>query len=311
MIGALQVSGLRSYAYHGSIGSRTRLLNAVRSLFRNGALEAWLQRRAQGKPVFSYWAKLVPPEYTYPPGSWRTVERHGLRWHLDLSNTNDHALFYDPEFAADKVLFDLVGPDSQVVDVGGNIGSFALRFARKALRGLVVTIEPHPVTCSKLKANKALNAITNLDVLNVGIGAQEAVHRLHQVVASNSGMNRIITTADVDPSLPFVEIVVMPLTKALQGTAITKVDVLKIDVEGFEDAVLQGSADIIWRDRPVLFIELIDANLQENGSSARQLVDRLTTWDYHVSEAISGRPVTREDLVGCSMDVVCRPATGA
>lgn len=301
---------MRSYAYHERLGLRTRVLNAVRSLFRSGPLEAWLQRRAQGKQVHSFWAKLVPPEYTYPEGSWRTVERHGLRWQLDLSNTNDHALFYDPEFAADKVLFDLVGPESQVVDVGGNIGSFALRFARKALRGHVVTIEPHPVTFSKLTANRALNAISNLEAVNVGIGAEEAVHRLHQVVASNSGMNRIITTAEVDPALPFVEITVVPLAKALQGTAISRVDVLKIDVEGFEDAVLQGSADIILRDRPVLFIEMIDANLRENGSSAGQLVERVQAWGYQVTEAISGRVVAGAELTGCSMDVVCRPVPG-
>lgn len=299
---------MRSYAYHEHLGFRTRVLNTARSIFRHAPFEGWLQRRAQGMPVDSFWAKLVPPEYTYPEGSWRTVERHGLRWKLDLSNTNDHALYFDPAFAADTVLFDLVGPTSHVVDVGGNIGSFALRFARKAVQGKVVSVEPHPGTFAKLAANKALNNIANLELVNVGIGAEEAKFRLHQVVASNSGMNRIITNAEVDPSLPFVEITVVPLSKALQGTAIRKVDLLKIDVEGFEDAVLQGSADIIQRDRPALFIELIDANLRENGSSARQLMDRLLAWGYRVCEAISGRDVGREDLTGCSMDIVCRPA---
>lgn len=299
---------MRDYAYYHHLGWRTRLLNRVRGIFRQEPFEGWLQRKAGGRPVDSFWMKLVPPEYSYPAGSWRTVERHGLRWELDLSNTNDHALFFDPWFPADKVLFDLVGPTSQVVDIGGNIGSFALRFARKAARGRVVSFEPHPATFAKLKANKALNGIANLEVVNLGIGAEEAVHRLHQVVENNSGMNRIITGAEVDPSLPFAEIKVVPLAKGLVGTAISQVDLLKIDVEGFEDAVLQGSEEIIRRDRPMLFVEVIDANLRENASSARQLVDRLMGWGYQVTDAISGRAITaEEDLLGCSMDMVFRP----
>lgn len=299
---------MKSYAYHHELGLRTRLLNRLRGLFRLPPLEGWLQQRAQGRSLGSFWVKLVPPEYTYAPGSWRTVERHGLRWRLDLSNINDHALFFDPAYAADDVLFGLVGPNSSVVDIGGNIGSYALRFAQKAKAGRVVTFEPHPNTFAKLQANRALNTLTNLHAVNVGIGAEEATHRLHEVVASNSGMNRIITAAAVDPSMPYVEVKVLPLSKALAGTGIAKVDLLKIDVEGFEDAVLIGSADVIQRDKPILFIELIDENLKENGSSARQLVDRVVAWGYGVNEAVSGRPLADGDpLVGCAMDVVCRP----
>lgn len=299
---------MRTYAYYAHLGLRTRVLNRLRGLFRQAPFEAWLQQRVQGKPLDSFWVKLIPPEYTYPAGSWRNVQRSGLRWRLDLSNNIDHALFFDPYFEGDMVLFDLVGPAINVVDVGGNIGSYALRFARKAVQGKVVTFEPHPVTFGKLKANEALNDLPNLKAINVGIGAEEAVHRLHQVVPSNSGMNRIITGAEVDPALPFEEIRVLPLSKALAGTGIVKVDVLKIDVEGFEDAVLLGSADIIQRDRPVMFIEVIDANLRENNSSARLLVDRVTGWGYGAFRAIGGHPITpQEDLTGISTDVVFRP----
>jgi Methyltransferase FkbM domain len=102
---------------------------------------------------------------------------------------------------------------------------------------------------------------------------------------------------------------VLPLSKALSGTGMEQVDLLKIDVEGFEDAVLVGSADVILRDKPILFIELIDENLKENGSSARQLVDRVVAWGYRVTEAVSGRAITGDDpLARCAMDVVCRPS---
>jgi FkbM family methyltransferase len=302
---------MRSYAYYERLGLRTRVLNRLRGLFRSAPLEGFLQRRTQGRPLGSFWVKLIPPEYTYAPGSWRTVERHGLRWRLDLSNANDHGVFFDPGYAGDRILFNLVRPQSTVVDIGGNIGFYALRFARKATQGRVVTFEPHPGTFAKLQANKALNNVPNLTAVNLGIGPEERTHRLHQVVASNSGMNRIITTAEVDPDLPFAEIRVVPLAKGLEGTDIGKVDLLKIDVEGFEDAVLQGSADVIQRDRPVLFIEVYDANLKENGSSARMLADRIAGWGYTVREAITGREITPvTDLTDCAKRVKGCEGTG-
>ena len=133
---------MRDYAYYHHLGWRTRLLNRVRGIFRQEPFEGWLQRKAGGRPVDSFWMKLVPPEYSYPAGSWRTVERHGLRWELDLSNTNDHALFFDPWFPADKVLFDLVGPTSQVVDIGDcTIGQ---RRHRVPLQANILGPQGHP-----------------------------------------------------------------------------------------------------------------------------------------------------------------------
>ena len=85
-----------------------------------------------------------------------------------------------------------------------------------------------------------------------------------------------------------------------------KVDVIKIDVEGFEEAVLRGSEDIIRRDRPVMFIELDDDNLLENGGSARSLIGFVESLGYLVQDAMTREAIpASKELAHCHFDVLC------
>lgn len=85
---------VRNYAYYAESGLKTRVLNSFRSVFRIGLLERALRQGTQGNSPSSIWGRLVPPEYTYPKGSWRAVEWNGLKLKLDLSNANDHGAFF-------------------------------------------------------------------------------------------------------------------------------------------------------------------------------------------------------------------------
>lgn len=300
---------MRTYAYYAEAGFRTKLLDRLRGVFRTPFLERMLQRAVQGRPPGSFLAKLIPPEHGYAKGSWRETERDGLRLRLDLSNANDHGAYFGLAYADDATLFGLVRPGDTVIDIGGNIGIYALRFAALAgPSGKVVTFEPDPVNFQRMTGHIALNAPLHPIAVRAAIGAEEQVLRLYRVVESNSGMNRIITHAEVDPHTPYSEVQVLSLGNALAGTGVDRADLIKIDVEGFEDAVLQGCMDLVRRWRPVLFIEVYDDNLRENGSSARTLVDRVTGLGYEVREAITRRTITAaDDLSGCAMDILCLP----
>ena len=87
-----------------------------------------------------------------------------------------------------------------------------------------------------------------------------------------------------------------------------RIDLIKIDVEGFEMKVLYGATDCVERFRPVLFLELCDANLREQGSSAVELLQWLEARDYGVCDAISGEPMLSGDpRKPAFTDVVCEP----
>ena len=263
---------MRDYAYFEKMGWRTRVLNGVRGIFRQPVLERWIQKRTDGAAPGSLWVKLMPPEYSYAKGSRRSIERDGLKYELDISNATDHGAYFGYADKGDDNLSTHIRPDHTIIDIGGNIGIRAMGFAKLVPQGQVISFEPDPDNFARLQKHIAINGLLNVTARPFGIGPEERTHRLYQVVKSNSGMNRIITGVDVADRFPYKEVRVVPLSVALEGIPMKKVDVIKIDVEGFEEAVLRGSEDIIRRDHPVMFIELDDDNLLENGGSARSLI---------------------------------------
>ncbi len=300
---------MRDYAYHARMSVRTKVLNAFRSVFRIGVAERWLRSRTEGSPRGSFWVRMMPPEYGYPKGSWRSIERDGLKYHLDISNATDHAEYFGYRDEGEEHLAELIRPDHTIVDIGGNIGVRALHFARKVPLGRVITIEPDPDTFARLQEHLRLNGhLRNITALNLGIGPKEAVMKLYQVVPSNSGMNRIITRGEGLERFPHKEVRIATLAAALDGTGAQHVDMIKIDVEGFEQGVLEGSEPIIRRDRPVLFVELDDDNLRENGTSARSLIRYIGELGYEVLDSTTLRSIGPErELAHCHFDVLCRP----
>ncbi len=297
---------MRDYAYFGQLGWRTRLLNRFRGLFRTPFLERWLRDRTQDRTAASFWVKLMPPEYIYPKGSWRTFTHDGLTLRLDLSNTVDHAVYFGYADEGDEHLAQRIRPDHTIIDVGGNIGFRALKFGRLVPQGRVVSFEPDPENFIRLRGHLDMNDATNVTPVELGIGPEERTFKLYRVVESNPGMNRILPEGEGRDRFSHKEVRVAPLSTALEGTGVVRVDVIKVDVEGFELAVLKGSEDVLRRDRPLLFVELDDDNLLENGTSARALIDWLKGLGYRVNEAVTDTPVPDDrDLAHCHFDILC------
>ena len=294
-----------NYAYYQHLPLKTRLLNAARSVFHWSQLEHWLAERTRGLAPNTGWARCIPPEYTYDPGTWRTVERNGFQLKLDLSDAVDHYLYFGLAEAGFDRLLALVKPDSRVIDVGANIGMLTLPLARAASTGRVVAFEPDPSNRARLEEHISMNAFGNVKVMALGLGSEQRVHRLYKVVGSNAGMNRIVLEDPSSDRFPYSEIKVERLDGLLPSLGLDRVDLIKIDVEGFELEVLKGAEATLRDFHPTLFIELDDDNLGENGSSAAQLIEWLVQRGYAVSAALSGQPLDLGQLAHCHLDVLC------
>ena len=129
-----------------------------------------------------------------------------------------------------------------IVDVGANIGYYALLFVSH-LRGIgkIVCLEPEPTNLIELRANVAENQLENLvEVLPVAAGNFDGMAKLEP------GLNGLVV------SRGSLEVPIWRIDSMNLG----RVDLMKIDVEGFEGAVLDGATATIERDRPTLFLEL-------------------------------------------------------
>jgi hypothetical protein len=76
---------------------------------------------------------------------------------------------------------------------------------------------------------------------------------------------------------------------------------IKIDVEGFEDEVLQGGQELLKNTAPILFLELHAALLRARERKPEDILERLREWGYHRFER-NGRPLSAQELA--TADVV-------
>lgn len=164
-------------------------------------------------------------------------------------------------------LLDLVssrsgGADAVILDVGANIGTHAISWARALEgRGEVIAIEAQERVFYALAGNIALNNCFNARALWAVAGSVTGVVRIprldHQRPANFGGLS-FKPDVDQDPGQPVAfagpSTDLVPSIR-VDDLALTRLDILKIDVEGMEPDVLDGAAATIARCRPIVFAE--------------------------------------------------------
>ena len=224
---------------------------------------------------------------------------------LNISNVVDHFLYFGLKERSQENLFNLANENSIIFDVGANIGSTVLQFAQKSKNGFVYGFEPDKLNYQRAMENISLNSFPNIKVYNFGIGDQDYKLKLYQVNELNPGMNRILTTTDNE--FPYSEIEIKILDTIVSNLLISQIDIIKIDVEGYEYHVLKGAQNTIRTYMPYLFIELDDNNLKEQESSATELIELLKSYGYYtILKAVTLQTINEVDLRNCHFDIICK-----
>lgn len=180
----------------------------------------------------------------------------GLRYGGSLASYIDWNVWflgvYEPE-----VLAFLVDAASQAgavaVDVGANVGQHSLYLAPRVAQ--VVAFEPWPQARAAFMANLERNGLDNVDIRPVALGDIAADLQFFAPSTANLGTGSFV--ADVNRNLPSGTLPVVRGDDALAD--LTRIDVIKIDTEGFEAKVLTGLAGTLRRHRPAVLFEMSDA----------------------------------------------------
>ena len=144
------------------------------------------------------------------------------------------------------------------VDVGVNTGQTLIK-ARSYLPKLrYVGFEPNPACVAYVDELIAANAWLNVSVFPIGIGAESRVAELHFYAngITDSSASVIENFRPKEPVHKKAHIALFPMLAEYIGGQAAMV---KIDVEGAELEVILGSSNIIKRDRPFVFMELLPA----------------------------------------------------
>jgi len=131
-----------------------------------------------------------------------------------------------------------LGNGGVFVDVGANVGLYALWAARRVgPAGRVLAIEPHPAMADRLRFNIAANGAERVSVVQSAVGEEVGTATLHGSAGGNSGQSSLLKDVAFRPEDRYT-VAVRPLLDLVEEAGLAAIDVLKIDIEGFEDRAL-------------------------------------------------------------------------
>jgi FkbM family methyltransferase len=209
--------------------------------------------------------KLFVPDS--PEQAWAKTAGGELRVLLD-----DHvgrAIYYfgdlDPKVS--WVVQQLVKPGDCVLDVGANFGILTLLMSKLVgSQGRVHSFEPNPLLCKTLSATLAHNGIENVQLHHFALGAEDGELPLN-VPKGNFGRGSLASNSE--HGLESRTVSIRRLDDLVSHQGVSRIALMKIDVEGFELQVLMGSQHVLEAIRPSAIV------FEANDTAARDQVMEL------------------------------------
>jgi len=169
----------------------------------------------------------------------------GRRLHLDLARSDTHRLLWaeGERFVLERRdLLRRIEPGGFAVDVGANIGYIALLIADAVgPHGRVLCLEPVPENLRELRRNIELNRLDQVEVLPIAAGDRDGKVRIA------TGLNGVVAESAGDLEVDL---------RRLDSLDVPCPSLVKIDVEGYELAVLRGATRWLGEGRTRWWIEI-------------------------------------------------------
>jgi FkbM family methyltransferase len=158
---------------------------------------------------------------------------------------------FEPEMVK---LLRTVARDSEVIlDVGANIGCTALLFGELSKK--VYAFEPSQLTFKFLEKNILNSNLKNIFPQNMGLGAELGEYPLTYAPSDRSGAF-VSNKTQASAGHTVEKIIIRQMDEVLDSLNISRVDFIKIDVEGFEGEVLRGAKQTLANNKPTVILEL-------------------------------------------------------
>jgi len=173
-------------------------------------------------------------------------------------------------------------PGMTFLDIGANVGYYtALAIPRIGSTGRAIALEPDPENFRYLEATIRANRAINVIAIPKAAGAVAGTTALH-TSSFNRGDNRLYPNELSDGSCT---VEVCTVDDLLANLGVGAVDLIKVDVQGFEGHVLQGMNETIRRSPNLTaMIEFWPFGLQSAGTSPEDFLNQLEQLDLRVYE---------------------------
>ena len=256
------------------------LVRGLRGRMRGGFSERTLRQLMNGAP----WARrrvlvrLLPQPGQFSPTDGREALIEDVRLKLFPREFIQWVHYFgwpDPNFES---LSCLAQSKSTLLDIGANVGVYALRTAARASHCRVTAIEAHPRTFARLCANAEMNAGLRVELLHAAVAAESGTLRLYDVEQGDSGLATAIARPGMNEKRA-IDVQAVTLDELVSARGLEP-DLLKIDVEGYEPDVLAGGEKTIARLKPCIVLEWTPEWSRGREQVASRAVDVLEAQGY-------------------------------
>jgi FkbM family methyltransferase len=204
--------------------------------------------------------------------------RRGVVYELDLSQGIDFAIYLGGMFERSTAvaLGTLTEPSSLVLDIGANIGAHTLHLARLVgPNGRVMAFEPTDFAFRKLSRNLELNPslASRVEAFHCFLTASDEASVPHAIYSSwPLAVEAGLHAKHLGREMQTEQAQARSLDSILNEHADRKVQLVKLDVDGFECDVLRGATTMLREIRPIFVMEFAPYVLEERGASLEQLL---------------------------------------
>ena len=176
-------------------------------------------------------------------GNCVDMELFGAKMRLyQKGNASEKRALFAPQFydLEDRLALAGLAEDGAVfVDIGANIGLYSFSVAQTFVAfedAKIVSVEPHPEIHRRLAFNRSLNPSLPISLFQGGIGAKEDEMQL-LTGDGNLGQTRILREDEAEHP-ESITVPIITLMALCEKFELERIDGMKVDVEGFEEAVL-------------------------------------------------------------------------
>ena len=214
------------------------------------------------------------------------VKRSGVTFDLDLSQGIEIAMYLGNMFerGTGNAIRNLVQPSWLVLDIGANIGAHTLPMARLVgPSGRVVSFEPTEYAYQKLKSNLALNPdiASRVTTYQCFLAAKDEAEVPDSIYSSwPLSVNDGLHAKHLGQAMSTNKARARSLDGVLAEIGNPTVQLVKLDIDGFETEVLRGATAMLRDSRPIFVMELSPYQLEECGSSIEELLACFAPYGY-------------------------------
>ncbi|TXF76167.1 FkbM family methyltransferase [Chryseobacterium sp.] len=271
---------------------RNIIANFWRNIFKIGYFR---------KKYFGFHQHLFSPYHLFKNVRKQILYRNSIKLNLDLEDWIQQQIYFLGDYEKPEIdfLYQTLRKGDVFIDIGANIGLFSLN-ASVVLgeRGKIYAFEAYLPNYKILEKHVKTNNFRNIITENLAISDRKSTL---EIKYNENERNLGMASAYLKNFTSTLKVSALSLDDYATENEITRIDFIKMDIEGGEFKALQGMTNILRMFSPKLLIEINSEALESTGHSESDILDILDNFNYGKTLVLSQNENSYNALFECTV----------